>query len=555
MQRVLGAGPLHWGAVTTARRSGRAGLRLLAEAGRRKVALLWQPVSGGAAPPTGNDAPEGGSGGKGGCALDWRRGKHVAAAAQAGLDAPGLLPMVETFCGRAMHVAEADLVQQLRSSRPEKEKRQWVHGILETIQRCSHVLEVSIPVKRDSGHWEVIEGWRAQHSQHLLPCKGGVRFCESINIDDVKALAALMTYKCAVVGPFGSAGAVMFSLAGPGTDVAAPDINTGEREMSWIADTYSRTLGFKDINAHACVTGKPISQGGIHGRVPATGRGLLRGVENYINNTLYMNLIGLSPGFPGKTFVLQGFGNTGLHTMRYLHRHGACCVCVGEVDGAIYNSSGIHPKELEDYKKEHGTIVGFPKAEPYEGSVLEVPCDILIPAAVEKQLTKENAPRVQAKIIAEAANGPTTPAAHEIFLQRNILVIPDLYVNAGGVTVSFFEWLKNLNHVSYGRLTFKYDRDSNYHLLLSVQQSLERTLGKGSGEIPIVPSPEFQARVAGASEKDIVHSGLAYTMDRSAQQIMSMATRYNLGLDQRTAAYLCAIEKVFRVYNEAGFAY
>jgi len=362
-------------------------------------------------------------------------------------------------------------------------------GLLTQIKSCNSIYRMNFPVvvedkKTGKKSVEVIEAYRVQHSQHKVPCKGGIRFSPDVNQDEVMALASLMTYKCAIVDvPFGGAkGGIRIdkrkysddtieritrryttelikkNFIGPGIDVPAPDYGTGEREMSWIVDTYS-AFHPGEINAFGCVTGKPISQGGVHGRREATGRGVYFGTREACNNAEDMKKLGLTKGIEGKRVAVQGLGNVGYYSAKFFVENGAKLVAVAEIDCTLTNPKGLDLEDIIQWKNTHTSLQRYPKATVTRNpsAVLEVDCDILVPAALENQITEENAPRIKAKIIAEGANGPSTPAAEEILLQKNVLIIPDMFLNAGGVTVSYFEWLKNLSHVSFGRMEKRFD--------------------------------------------------------------------------------------------------
>ncbi len=444
----------------------------------------------------------------------------------------------------------------------------WDPGVLEQIKQCNAVYRMHFPVKV-GGKIEVIKAYRVQHSHHKSPCKGGIRFATNVNLDEVMALAALMTFKCAIVNvPFGGAkGGISIdprkytpyelekitrrytselikkNFIGPGIDVPAPDYGTGEREMAWIADTYM-SMRPGEVDALGCVTGKPVTQGGVRGRREATGLGVFYGLREVCNMPDVMKKVGLTTGVEGKRVVVQGLGNVGYHTAKFFQGAGAKIVGLAEFEGAIYNNDGLDVEAVFKHRAATKSILNFKSGANFTKNTdaLEMECDILIPAALENVINGENAPRVKAKIIGEAANGPLTPEADEEFIKRGIVVVPDMYLNAGGVTVSYFEWLKNLSHVRYGRMEKRFTENLNGQLLTQI----ETLTGKK------VNAAEKQLIMHGPEEVDLVRSGLEETMIAATREIMDCWRSSPNVADMRTAAYVVAIDKVATSYAELG---
>lgn len=440
-------------------------------------------------------------------------------------------------------------------------------GLLDQIKHCDNVFFIQFPVKYGN-RYEMFQGWRAEHSHHRKPLKGGIRFSPYVDQDEIMALAALMTYKCAIVDvPFGgskggiaidpkkfteehlekitrryTAELIRKGFIGPGVNVPAPDMGTGEREMAWIADTYDAFFP-GGIDNMACVTGKPVSQGGVRGRSEATGRGVYFGLKEAFRHPEDLVKAGVRASLADQRVVVQGFGNVGYHTALFLHEEGCRLVGIGEWDGGIHKKNGIDVVALHEHKKRTGSLRDFPGATNLNGSkaVLELECDVLIPAALENQITLDNVDRIKARVIAEAANGPTTTLAEKRLLQRGVFIIPDIYLNAGGVTVSYFEWGKNLAHIRFGRMEKRLEEIRGEGIVGALEQLSGRR----------VPEETRRLLMHGADELDVVNSGLEETMIQAYREIRDVYLRRSLQ-SLRAAAYVVAIEKITRAYYQLG---
>jgi len=446
-------------------------------------------------------------------------------------------------------------------------------GLEDKIRVCNSTYTVRFGV-RLRGQIKTFTGYRSVHSEHMEPVKGGIRYALSVNQDEVEALAALMTYKCALVEtPFGgSKGGLCIDpreweehelelitrrfayelikrdLINPAQNVPAPDMGTGEREMAWIVDQYKR-MNTTDINGAACVTGKPLNSGGIQGRVEATGRGIQYALEEFFRHPEDIAAAGLGGTLDGKRVIVQGLGNVGYHAAKFLSEESGCIVIgVIERDGAILDSTGLNIEELKAHITATGGVKGFPGTYVENGAlVLEVECDILIPAAMEGVINLDNADRIKTKLLIEAANGPVTAGADEVLRNKGVVIIPDMYANAGGVTVSYFEWVKNLSHIRFGRMQRR--QEESRHMLLV--EELERLSADRGLKWEI--DPKFKTRyLKGAGELELVRSGLDDTMRAAYQAMRDVWHSRNDVTDLRTAAYLVSIGRVAASYRSKG---
>jgi glutamate dehydrogenase (NAD(P)+) len=447
-------------------------------------------------------------------------------------------------------------------------------GLEQKIRVCNSTYTVRFGV-RLRGKIETFTGYRSVHSEHMEPVKGGIRYALSVNQDEVEALAALMTYKCALVEtPFGgSKGGLCIDprawdaheleqitrrfayelikrdLINPAQNVPAPDMGTGEREMAWIADQYAR-MNTTDINAKACVTGKPPHAGGIQGRVEATGRGVQYALREFFRHPEDATKAGLSGDLDGKRVIVQGLGNVGYHAAKFLSEEdGARITAIIERDGALHDDKGLDVEAVHQWIVKHGTIKGYPQASFTEkgAALLEQDCDILIPAAMEGVIHKGNAGRIKAPLIIEAANGPITFGADEILRQKGVVIIPDMYANAGGVTVSYFEWVKNLSHIRFGRMQRRAE-EARHVLLVDELERLSADKGLGW-----TMSPDFKDKyLRGAGELELVRSGLDDTMRGAYQAMREIWHGRGDVEDLRVAAYLVSISRIAATYQSKG---
>ena len=447
-------------------------------------------------------------------------------------------------------------------------------GLEEKIRVCNATYTVRFGV-RLRGAIHTFTGYRSVHSEHMEPVKGGIRYATAVDQDEVEALAALMTYKCALVEvPFGGSKGglridpraweeheleqitrrftyelVKRDLINPAQNVPAPDMGTGEREMAWIADQYRR-MHTTDINAAACVTGKPLSSGGIHGRVEATGRGLQYALREFFRHPEDVARAGLAGGLEGKRIVVQGLGNVGYHAAKFLSEEdGALIVGIVERGGAVWCDTGVNVETAKQWLAKNGTLRDCPGTRFAEdgAAVMEAECDILLPAAMEGVIHRENAHRIQARLILEGANGPVTAGADEILREKGVVIIPDMYANAGGVTVSYFEWVKNLSHIRFGRMQRRAEEAEHQLLVRELERLIE------SQGIKAALSPGFKSQyLRGADELALVRSGLDDTMRTAYQSMRELwHGRPELG-DLRTAGYVVAIGRVAESYKAKG---